>query len=158
MSEINFFKFIPEKIDAALLQNKFSERLLRHNVESHEAVAAELFKDLRSNQASSGAHSICPFPLISSVKNCYNHAKKIKKAIKDEQGLSLGRCQMILAETYGYKGWGGFINAIYLYYGEEELIQRKRRAKKIQRILTKQGHFVKLKAIYNELECISTTK
>ena len=88
---------------------------------SYTTVTEELFQGLHRKLESPENDLFVPFPFITSTKMIYNHAKKIKKAIKEEPGLCLGQCQMVLAETYGYKGWQAFMIAVKIFYGDEVL-------------------------------------
>jgi len=139
MCNINYFSLDPSKTDPLTLQAKFAARLKRHNVMSYEEVAAVLFHRLRHNQETAENILFCPFPFISSTKMIHNHAKKIKKAINEEPGLSLGRCQMILAETYGYKTWQAFKIAVFKHYGEEESLLIIKEKNRINKFLRKEG-------------------
>lgn len=150
MDKIKYFGIDPMNLDPSTLQMKFADRLHRHNIASYESLASELFKDLHRMTASPGEH-VSPFPLITGTKTIYNHAKTMKKAAKNEPQLSLGRCQLILAETFGYRYWAALVKAVYTYYGQAEVLEAKRCAKSIYKDLQAQGTPRKMKHIFKEL-------
>ena len=121
---MTFFRFHPP-IDAKQIQSRFIRTLERHNIMIHPDSIGNIFAKLNDFDKYPNSNLSCPFPLISCVKNAYNHAKKMKAALQNESKIKLGKCQQILADFYGFNKWEFFIDTVLRFEtGYENIIEK----------------------------------